>query len=171
MAKERTKKEKKVIGLGIALLVLFVLSVGVRLAIIQSSPFYNTYAYMIMPKSIETVFDEKDLTLYIEQNKDFDKTKNEPLEAYKVYYFEDNDASKKKVYLKNGTTLKGEKEESNLMVLQFLTSATITDNIIKNIIGKAIIVLCVLGVCYLIYLWYLNWCRREDKKKELNNQQ
>lgn len=171
MAKERTKKEKKVIGLGIALLVLLVLTVGVRQAIIKSSSFYNAYYYMIMPKSIETVFDEKDLTLYIEQNKDFDKTKNEPLEAYKVYYFEDNDASKKKVYLKNGTTLKGEKEESNLMVLQFLTSATITDNIIRNIIDKAIIVLCVLGACYLIYLWYLSWCRREDKKKELNNQQ
>ncbi|MBQ9530952.1 MAG: hypothetical protein IJR70_02655 [Eubacterium sp.] len=164
----KTTQQKLPIVFGITLLVLFVLVLGTKLAISPNMPSYNNYVLMLMPKSIDTVFDDKDLTLYVEKNKDFDKTKNEPLEAYKVYYYKDNDTSTKKIYLKNGKTLKGEKEESNMMVLQFLGNATITDSIIRNILNKALIILFVLLACYLIYIWYLDWCRRQDKKKELN---
>ena len=166
----KTKKEKIVTAIGIVLCFLLVLTIGTKLAINPKMPTYDNYAFMLMPKSIDTVFEEKDLTLYIEKNKDFDKTKNQPLEAFKVYYYEDNDTSKKKVYLKNGSTLKGEKESSNLMVLQFLGNATITDSIIRNILNKALTVLCILFACYLIYVWYLLWCRKEDRKKEHRNQ-
>ncbi len=174
MAKEKIKKEKApktkqqklAIGFGIALLILFVLVGGTKIAINPNMPTYNNYAYMIMPKSVDTVFEEQDLTLYIEKNKDFDKTKNQPLEAFKVYYYKDNDTSTKKIYLKNGSTLKGEKEQSNLMVLQFLGSATITDGIIRNALNKALIVLFVLLAFYLIYLWYVIWSIKEDKKRE-----
>jgi hypothetical protein len=169
--KEKTKQQKWAIGLGIALAVLFVLTTAFKLAIMPNSPFYNNYALMIMPKSVDTTFDEKDLTLYIEKNKEFDKTKSQPLERFKVYYYEDNDTSKDKIYLENGSTLKGEKEESNLMVLQFLGSATITDGIIRKIANKIYIVLFILLAAYLIYIWYVIWSIRYDKKKELNNQQ
>ena len=162
--KPKTKQQKAAIIMGIILAVLFVITIGARLAISPNSPFYRSYALMIMPKSIETTFDEKELTLYIEKNKGFDKSKNQPLEQFNVYYYEDNDTSKKKIYLENGSTLKGEKEQSNLMVLQFLGNATITDSIIRGIIKKILIVLCVLLACYLIFIWYLDWCRRQDKK-------
>lgn len=176
MAKERaekepkTKKQKIVIGVGITLLILFVLVIGTKIAISPNMPTYNNYAFMIMPKSTQTVFEDKELTLYIEKNKEFDKTKNQPLEAFKVYYYKDNDPSNKKIYLENGSTLKGEKEESNMMVMQFLGSATITDSIVRNVLNKALIVLCILLACYLIYVWYLVWCIKEDKRRELNKQ-
>ncbi|MBR7060154.1 MAG: hypothetical protein IKI34_00250, partial [Eubacterium sp.] len=48
--------------------------------------------------------------------------------------------------------------------LQFLGNATITDSIIRNILNKTLVVLCILLVCWLIYIWYLDWCRRQDKK-------
>ena len=164
--KPKTKQQKAAIIMGIILAVLFVLTLGTKLAISPNSPLYSSYALMIMPKSIDTTFDEKDLTLYIEKNKDFDKTKSQPLEQFNTYYYKDNDPSKEKIYLKNGSTLKGEKEESNLMVLQFLGNATITDSIIRGTLNKILIALCVLLGCYLIYLWYLDWCRRQDKKAQ-----
>ena len=162
----KTKQQKLAIGFGIALLILFVLIGGIKLAINPNMPTYNNYAYMIMPKSVDTVFDDKELTLYIEKNKDFNKEKDQPLEAFRTYYYKDNDTSTKKIYLKNGSTLKGEKEQSNLMVLQFLGSATITDGIVRSILNKAFIVLCILLACYLIFVWYVVWSYKEDKKKE-----
>ena len=169
--KPKTKQQKVAIILGIILFVLFALVIGTKIAINPNMPTYNNYAYMLMPKSIETTFDEKKLTLYVEQNKDFDKSKDAPLSAFKVYYYEDNDTSKKKIYLENGLTLKGEKEESNLMVLQFLGNSTITDSIIRSVLNKTLIVLCVLLACYLIFVWYLVWSAKEDKKKEMKKLQ
>ena len=166
--KPKTKQQKAAIIMGIILAVLFVLTLGTKLAINPNSPLYRSYALMIMPKSINTTFEEKELTLYIEKNKKFDKTKNQPLEQFNVYYYKDNDTSKEKIYLENGSTLKGEKEESNLMVLQFLGNATITDSIIRNVLNKILIVLCVLLGIYLIYIWYLDWCRRQDKKANIS---
>ena len=168
--KQKTKQQKFATVTGIVILILLVITIGARLAISPHSPLYRNYALMIMPNSVDTVFEDKDLTLYIEKNKKFDDSKNQPLEAFSVYYYEDNDSSKDKIYLKNGSTLKGEKEESNLMVLQFLGNATITDSIIKNVLSKIFIVLCILLACWLIYIWYLSWCAREDRKKALNQQ-
>ena len=165
-----TKQKKAIVIFGIVWLVLFVISVGGRLAISPNSPLYYSYAYMIMPKSVETTFEEKDLTLYIEKNKDFNKKENQPLEAWKVYYYQDNDTSKEKIYLKNGSTLEGEKEQSNMMVLQFIGSATITDGIIRGIFKKIIIVLCILLIPYLVYVWYISWSIRYDKNKALNHE-
>ena len=169
--KEKTKQQKWAIGLGIALAVLFVLTIGVKLAIMPNSPLYTSYAIMLMPEKIDTTFDEKDLTLYVEKNKNFDKTKDQPLEAFQVYYYEDNDTSKKKIYLENGSTLKGEKEESNLMVLQFIGNASINDGIVRNVLNKILIVLFILLGVYLIFIWYISWSIRYDKKKELYKEQ
>ena len=168
--KPKTKQQKTAIGLGIAFLVLFIITIGFRIAITPNSPLYTGYVYMIMPKSIETTFEDKKLTLYVEKNKDFNKKENQPLEAWRIYYYEDNDTSREKTYLKNGSTLEGEKEQSNLMVLQFIGNATITDGIVRKITKNAIIILCVLFAAYLIYIWYLSWSRRYDKKKEMNKE-
>ncbi|MBR3737302.1 MAG: hypothetical protein IKN26_01055 [Eubacterium sp.] len=162
--KIKTKQQKAALISGIILAVLFVLTLGTKLATNPNSPLYRDYAIMIMPKSISTTFEDKELVLYIEKNKKYDKEKSQPLEAFQVYYYENNDTSKEKVYLKNGTVLKGKKEQSNMMVLQFLGNATITDSIIRNILNKTLVVLCILLVCWLIYIWYLDWCRRKDKK-------
>ncbi|MBE6742111.1 MAG: hypothetical protein E7570_07395 [Ruminococcaceae bacterium] len=162
--KAKTKQQKCAIVLGIILVVLFVLTLGTKIAINPNMPTYNNYAYMIMPKSIKTVFDDKEMTLYIEKNKDYDKTKHQPLEAFKVYYYEDDDTSKEKIYLKNGITLKGEKEESNLMVLQFLTNGTLTDSIIRAVLNRTLIGLSVLLGIYLIFVWYVVWSMKYDKQ-------
>ena len=169
--KPKTKQQKIALVLGIIWLVLFAVTICAKFAITPNSPFYTSYAYAIMPKSVETTFDEKKITLYVEKNKDYNKKENQPLEAWKVYYYENGDTSGKKIYLENGSTMKGEKEESNLMVLQFIGNASITDGIIRNIINKILIVLCILLIPYLIFIWYMSWSRRYDKKKELNKEQ
>ena len=166
--KPKTKQQKWAIGLGIALAALFVITIGARLAISSNSPIYNDYLIAIMPESVDTVFDEKDMTLYIEKNKDFDKEKNPPLDAFKVYYYENNDKSTKKIYIENGEKFEGENESATMMTLQFLGNATITDGIIRKILKNTLIVLCILLGCYLIFIWYIIWSIRYDKKKELN---
>jgi hypothetical protein len=168
--KPKTKQQKWAIGLGIALLAMFVITFGAKLAIMPNSPLYSSYALAIMPKSVETTFDEKELVLYVEKNKDYDRTKEQPLEAFRVYYYENNDASGEKIYLENGTSLKGEKNESNLMVLQFLANATITDGIIRKVINRILLVLCLLLIPYFIFVWYIIWSIRYDKKKELKQE-
>ena len=168
--KKKTKQQKAAIIIGITLLVLFIITISARFAISSSSPFYNDYLIMLMPESIDTEFDGKDMTFYVEKNKDFDKNKDMPITAFSVYYYEGNDTSTKKIYLENGSTLKGENESTNLMVLNFLADSTITDRIIRQTIKDAIIVLCVLTVFYLIYIWYLIWSRNYDKKKERNKE-
>ena len=168
--KPKTKQQKWAIGLGIALAVLFVITIGARLAISPESPLYNSYLMAIMPKSIDTVFDEKEMTLYIEKNKEFDKEKNQPLEAFSVYYYENNDKSKEKTYIEYGKKFEGENESAALMTLQFLGNATITDGIIRTTIKDTLIVLCILLGCYLIFIWYIIWSINYDKKKELNKE-
>ena len=69
--KPKTKKQKTVIAIGIVFAVLFILSIGTTLAIGSNSPFYESYVYLIMPKSIETEFDGKEMTFYVEKNNYF----------------------------------------------------------------------------------------------------
>ena len=164
------KKQKKVVVVfAIIWLILLVITLGFKFAISQKSPLYYDYLFAIMPKSIDTVFDEKDLTLYIEKNENFDKEKNQPLDAFNVYYYENNDTSTEKKYLENGSAMKGVNESTNVMILQFLGNATISDGIIRKVINNALTVLFVLLVPYLIYIWYITWSIRYDKNKAMTN--
>lgn len=165
-----TKKQKRVIGIGIAFLVIFSLIIAGFVVVKSSETVQNSLMYLLMPKSMDLEFEGDTITFYVEKNKDFSADKNQPIEAFKLYYYKDNDKSKDKVYLEKGGRLSGEAQSTNLMVLSFLVSANATMNILKAIGKYLLIILIVLFAIYLIYLWYLNWCKREDKRKEQNQQ-
>ena len=162
--KAKTKQQKCAIVLGIIWGVLFVLTLGTRIAILPNMPTYNTFLYMILPKSVNTVFEDKELTLYVEKNKDFDKSKDLPINAIKIYYYKNNDTSTEKIYLKDGLILHGEKETSNFMGIQVWGDAIITYNIIVGILNKVLIALAVILGFYLIYVWYVVWSIKYDKQ-------
>jgi hypothetical protein len=166
--KPKTKQQKWAIGLGIALAALFVLTIGAKLMTLPQSPIYYDYLLMLMPESKETEFDGKKITLYIEKNKDYNKEQDDVTNAFSVYYYENGDKSKDKIYLSNGKELTGVNESSNYMSLSFMVDATLNYNLVQKIIKRTFITLCVLTGFYLIFIWYIIWSIRYDKKKELN---
>ena len=155
--------KKIAIIVGIVLVAVLLLSGLSRILISNKMPYYQNYVYAIMPKSLETEFGDEKYTFYLEKNKDFDKEKDQPLNAFIVYYYEDNDKSKTKISLKDGDTMIAQTESSSLMVLNFLANARITDGIIKSIIKKVAIIDAVLFIPYLIYVWYITWSIKYDR--------
>ncbi|MBQ9516810.1 MAG: hypothetical protein IJR60_01870 [Eubacterium sp.] len=182
-----TKQKKRVIIIGVILGVLLVAGITGTLLIKLSQPVYTKLSIALMPETLEyTDSDGKKLTFYIEENKKFDPKKNDPIEAYNTYYLDKND---KKVYLEGGVymtdkeyaeskKLKGENDnkksdtgvkenigQGQLVTVGFLVSAQENANKVLAGFRWAVAVFAVCCAAYLIYLWYLSWSRREDKKK------
>ena len=184
-------QKKRAIIIGAVLGVLLVLGIVCSVLLKVSQPIYTKLSIALMPESIEYNVPDSDekITFYIEENKDFDKEKDEPVNAYKVYYFKDKD-KKEKVYLENGVYISDKEyaeskradlkdDDDNIIdgakynvgegaqvTVGFLFEAQTKANKVKTIVNVIVTIFAVACVAYLIYLWYLNWSAREDKKNK-----
>jgi len=162
--KTKTKQDKLLIVFAIVLAVLILLPVCTKIVSSSKMPFHTGYVYALMPKSLDLEFNDEEITFYIEKNKEFNKEKDQPLSAYKVYYYENNDKKTDKIYLDNGQTMVAQTESSSLMTLNFLADAAITGRIINRIANTVLIVDAVLLVGYAIFIWYVLWSKKYDKE-------
>lgn len=132
--------------------------------------FYTKAALALMPEKIST---EDELgnkyTFYVEENKEYNEKEdpNNPINAFSFYYFTENeDGTKEKVYIdsEKGNFIAGDGQ--NLLVsMGFFTGGL---NVLRKIqkglkiaAGISIAGLIVVG----IYVWYKDFCRREDERK------
>lgn len=180
-------QKKRALIIGIVLAVFLVLGITVSLLLRTNQPLYTKLSIALMPDTIESTDEEtgETMTFYIEENKDYDKEKDDPIEAYKTYYLDSNE---EKVYLENGVYISdkeyaeskkiGQEDNSvkdgvkynvgqgQQVTIGFLFAAQAKANKIKTVVKVVDAVFAVCCVIYLIYLWYLNWSYREDKKNK-----
>ena len=139
-----------------------------------------------MPESMEyTDSDGVDRTFYIEQNKKYDSKKDDPINAYTVYYLDEND---KRVELENGIYMSATQYaeskkkkaddsenksdsrsnigEGEFVTVGFLFKAQEKANKVLKIVRIVTVIFALCCAAYAIYLWYLSWSKREDEKKE-----
>ncbi len=182
-----TQKQKKTaIIIGVILGVLLAAGITGSVLLKVSQPLYTKLSIALMPETLELKQEDgSTITFFIEQNKDYDKTKDDPIDAYKTYYMDGD----KKVYLEGGVYMSGKdfaesKKADNqnkddtqdgvknnigkgqMVTVGFLFAAQEKANKLQGIITAADVVFALCCVAYLIYLWYLSWSRRQDKKEQ-----
>lgn len=171
-------KEKKKIKLNkkskagiIFLTVIAVIGIIVALCVANKTALTAELTYVFMPKVIDTgEYDSSlDLVLYAEKNKDFSAKKDadEPLKAFKYYYYDDNG---KKVSL-NYDDLVFEGTDNEMMACaQFYLEAVKSLNAFVKVIKIVAVVLAILLVAGGIVLWFVLWSKKYDREKEAYNQ-
>ncbi len=181
------KQKKRAIIIGVILGVLLVAGITGALVLKLSQPVYTKVSIALMPEKLDyTDSDGKKLTFYIEENKKFNAKKDDPIEAYSTYYLDEKD---QKVYLKDGIymtdkeyaeskradkkkqegAVNGVKEnvgQGQMVTVGFLVKAQENANKVLAGFRWAIAIFAVCCAAFLIYLWYLSWSVREDKKKQ-----
>ncbi|MBR3149839.1 MAG: hypothetical protein IKF64_06690 [Eubacterium sp.] len=186
------KQKKNAIVMGAVLGVLLVIGIVFSLLMRVNQPLYTKVSIALMPETIEyTNPDTKEtIVFYVEENKEYNAEKDEPINAYKTYYYKD-DAKKEKVYLENGVYMTdkefAESKRADLqnqenkadengakynvgvgqqVTIGFLMSAQENANKVKTVVNVFLALFIIACVGYLIYLWYLNWSIRQDKKEK-----
>ena len=179
------KQKKRAIIIGVVLAVLLVAGITSTILLRTNQPLYTKLSIALMPETLEYTDPEtnKTITFYIEENKDYNPEKDEPIEAYSTYYINEKD---KKVYLENGVYMSdtefaesnkiGQQDDSiqdgvkynvgqgQQVTVGFLISAQENANKVTGVVKAIVAVFAICCVAYLIYLWYLNWSKRQDKK-------
>ena len=144
--KKRVKTAKK-IGIAIAVVLLaFIIGLVV---ISESDSVKNSLVTAMMPKSITAGQTSNDKVFYVEKNDEYDKDKDEPIDAWKFYYIGGDDG-KTKQYLDKGNYTSHVGAETQSVAAGFFLKANEKYNAL---------------IAFLIWVWYLVFCLREDKKK------
>ena len=182
------KQKKRAIIIGVILLVLLVSGITGSVLLRTSQPLFTKLTIAMMPDSLDYKdSDGNTITFYVEENKDYDKEKDEPLDAYKAYYYKDKDKKERvdldggvymtdKEYAESKRSDKKDTEQSGdarynvgegtLVTVGFLAEAQKKANVVKKVVNVLLGIFIVCVIAYLIYLWYLNWSKRYDKKAQ-----
>lgn len=164
---EKTKKnvnpkKKKIViaAIIVGVIALIAILIGVNHTLIMSD-----FNYAMMPKSITADVDGRNITFYKYKNKEFNqfKDKETPLKAFGFYYLDDNG---KKVDLSWDKSFTGSKGTTFTPNIWFMFKANDKLEKVKSVSSKVIPIVVIVLVVLIIYLWFKNWCKREDKRME-----
>ncbi len=164
---QKSRKNKiKIISIITAVVLLIAISVTfvcLNLTLVETK-----VTMLLMPNSLTTAFDGKEVTFYARENKNFNpKTDaSQPLSAFEFYYYDDNG---KEVNLGYDGLYKT-KTQDIMPSFLFLIKTNERVNNIKNALPKIVVVLIFIFIIVLIVLWYKSWVKRQDmeKKKKYN---
>lgn len=145
-------------------------AVKITSADVFNSKFYTKAVLALMPEKISTEDTlGNEYTFYVEENKEYNEKEDpdNPINAFSFYYYTENeDGEKEKVYIdsEKGNFVAGDGQ--NLLVsIGFFTSGLTTLRKIqkgmKIVVGVSMAGLVAVG----IYVWYKDFCRREDERK------
>ena len=170
IAEVQTKKVKKVMdpkkkkitvaGIIVGIVAVIAILIGVNHTAIMS---YLTYAFM--PKKLEPTVDGYQMEFHVYKNKEYNqfKDKETPLKAFGFYYI---DSDGKKVDLGWDGAYTGAKGTKFTPNIWFLMKAQENKTTFQNKANKVIPFVVIILVVLIIYLWFKNWCKREDKRME-----
>lgn len=162
---EKTKKQFKTAKkIGAVIIAFFVVVIAGLIVITFSTTAKNALVTAMMPKSITAGANDNYMKFYIERNKDYDVDKDQATDAWKCYYLGGDDG-KTKQYLDNGVYVSHVGGENQIVIAGFFSEAMAKFNVVKNVIKVVAAVIVAAIVVFCIWLWYLSFCMREDKKK------
>lgn len=173
---KNNKRDLRVYRILVAMVIVIsmIIAFGVSLITIDydgTANISSAVLYAFMDKEITDEDPDSDtygMTFYCERNKDFDAENDQPVNACKYYYL----AGKEKVYLEDGVYYPAEyyMEDSDAtsvpVYIAFIYSATDGIKILKNVCTVVAVIILLAFFSFFIYLWYLNWCRRQDLAKQ-----
>lgn len=151
---------------GIKIAVIAVLIVAILCGLLaffnaNASKGYSKLIISCMPKSISGMDNGTKIDFYREYNKEYNPKTDEPITAYKIYYYDKNG---KRVDLVNGQ-YKSETQEMQVL-LGFFYEAQENIQILKNVTYVLIALFVLAMFALFIFLWYKSWVRRQNKKRK-----
>lgn len=167
--KPLSKAAKQCICIGVVFAVIFGMLGGlIAYLTVNQNVAYSKIIIACMPEKITGTDNNKKIDFYIEYNKDFDKKKDQPINAFKVYYKDDNG---KRIDLPAGH-YKSRTADMQVLI-GFFYQAQEKLKVVKNVVISVMFVIGVAFFGFLIYIWYLLWrnkqIRMQEQSKEYNN--
>ncbi len=166
--KMNPKKKKAIIICSIVSVVVLIAAVLTIMLTSNSvsTTIYNKAVLGLMPNTITGVTADGEMTFYVKSNKDYDAKKDgsEPINAF-VFYYKDKDGKDTEVDTA-GNYVDSSGTKHNVM-LGFFAKGLEKLRKIQAVLKVVAVVMGIILLGVLIYLWYLNWCKREKKRKEL----
>jgi amino acid transporter len=162
----------------IAVVFIIAIAIGLVVAIVTidsysaDAYFTNKILDVLMDDEITSteLIDNRYITFGREVNKDYDSDSDQPIEAF-TYYYLDGDGNK--TYLSDGYYYPADyyQEDSEStpipVYLGFYYTALEHLQVVKNVLKVIVALIIVLLIAFVIYLWYRNWCKRQERKEEL----
>ena len=177
----KVKKEKKPLSkaakgwiiFASIMLALIIVITGVNLYAQRTdnkeSDLLNSVLVALIPKEVSIYDNGNKVTFYIEKNKKYDEKKDQPLDAFTVYYYQkDSNGKKKRVDLVQGH-YKTPTEE-NYVEIGFILAAKQRLNKMVSVLNVVRWIILALIIVSGIYLWFRNWNKRQDKKEALEKE-
>lgn len=160
--KKMNPKKKKIT---IASIVIGIIAIIAILIGVNHTQIMSDLTYSMMPKSLTPVVDGQEVTFFVYKNRDFNqfKDKKTPLKAFGFYYLDGNGKNIDLSWDKAYTGANGTKFTPNVW---FMMKANEKLTKVKSAASKVIPIVVILVVILLIYLWFKNWCKREDERME-----
>lgn len=160
--KKMSPKMKKITIAGIVIGIIAVIAIVLG---INHTAVMSEINYALMPKSITPTIGGTQMEFYVYKNKDFNqfKDKDTPLKAFGYYYIDENGKKVDLGWDKSYTASNGETFTPSLF---FMFQAGENTTKVKNVASKIIPIVVIVVVILLIYLWFKNWCKREDARME-----
>ncbi|MGN0521586.1 MAG: hypothetical protein ACI4IQ_02985 [Eubacterium sp.] len=159
---DKSKKKRNKIIIAVTAVVLIIAVVAASIAANETA-FKTKMTMLLMPNSLTTVLDDKEITFYVRENKEFNAKTDEsqPLSAFEFYYYDDDN---NEVNLGSDGAYKTETGKI-MPSLLFLLKTNERINKIKSAVPAVIAVAAVIVVAILIVLWYKSWCKRQENEK------
>lgn len=160
--KPLSKAAKQCICIGVVFAVIFGMLGGlIAYLTVNQNVAYSKIIIACMPEKITGTDNNKKIDFYIEYNKDFDKKNDEPINAYRVYYKDDNG---KRIDLPAGHY---QSRTADMQVLLgFFAEGQKNITAMKNVIIVIVVLIFGAFICFLVYIWYLLWRNKQIKKQE-----
>lgn len=188
---EKTKqinaKDLKFYRFTIAVVVAIAIAIGLGVGVFTINSYGNNkeatdifyrskiVTNLLMNKKItsQEQIDGEYMTFYREDNPDFDPENTDDVsEAISVYYIDENGEKQylpDGIYYPNGS-VNGTVDPVNVR-WGFYFTAFQNLRIVQNVLKTLMMPIALVVFVFIIWLWYRNWCKREDKKAELAKQQ
>ncbi len=124
------------------------------------SKIYTKVIIAALPHSITGSDNGKEVTFYMDYNKDYDSEKDEPLKQYLPYYFEGD----KRIDLPDGVYVSPTTGKEMQVTIGFFLRGANKLKVLSSVFKVLIAILIVGSIALIIFLSYLIWCYKQDKK-------
>lgn len=162
-------KFKSILKKNIKLIVTMIVIVAVLVTSViiikeNGAKVYSYSLYALMPKTISAEEMETDYDMHVRLNDDYDFVRQleDPLEAYE-YYYTDPQTGEEVVIGGSEQTQIG--DVTIAPYLMFVIKAKENFDMVKKVITAVIWIIIAAAIVLGIVLWYKSWARREDEKK------
>lgn len=173
----QNQKDLKFYRLTIAVVFIITIAIALTVAIVTidsysaEAYFTNKFLDVLMDDEItsDDLIDGRITTFGREVNEDYDANEDQPIEAFKYYYYDGNGT---RIDLTDGNYYPSgyaiDEDVTPIPVyLGFYYTALTKLQIVKNVLRVIIAIIILAVIAFIIYLWYRSWCKRQDRAKEL----